>query len=44
MKTEKKKVKGQKARIAGKIIAAIMAVAMLLAACSSVIYYIIYNA
>lgn len=39
--TKKKKIKGSKTRIVGKIIAAIMAILMVLAACSTVIYYII---
>ena len=43
MKETKKKIKGQKGRIAGKIIAAIMAIFMLLAACSTLIYSLIYN-
>lgn len=38
---EKKKTKGQAGRIVGKVIAALMAVFMLIAACSTAIFYII---
>ncbi len=40
-KKEKIKSKGKKRAIAGRIIAAIMALLMLLAACSTLIYYIV---
>ena len=39
-KERKKKMKGTKTRIAGKIIAAIMAIMMVLATCSTLIFYI----
>ena len=39
-KEKKRKMKGTKTRIAGKIIAAIMAIMMVLAACSTLIFYI----
>jgi len=42
-KQNKKRTKGMAGRIAGKIIAAAMAVFMLIGACSTVIYYLIYN-
>ena len=42
-KKEKNKVQGAKGRIAGKIIAALMVVFMIVGACSSMIYAIIYN-
>lgn len=41
---EKKKVKGTKRKIAARVLAAIMVVLMLLAACSTCIFYVIYNA
>ena len=37
----KKKIKGTKGRIAGKIIAAMMVVFMLVASCSTAIYYLV---
>ena len=37
---KKKKLKGTKTRIAGRILAAIMAVMMVLATCSTLIFYI----
>ena len=37
---KKKKIKGTKTRIAGRILAAIMAVMMVLATCSTLIFYI----
>ena len=40
-KQEKKRVRGQKGRIAGKIIATLMVVFMLLSVCSTAIYYLI---
>ena len=40
---KKKRIKGQKGRIAGKIIAAIIAAFMLLASFSTLIFYLIYN-
>ena len=39
-KEKKRKMKGTKTRIAGKIIAAVMAVMMVLATCSTLIFYI----
>ena len=39
-KEKKRKMKGTKTRIAGKILAAIMAIMMVLAACSTLIFYI----
>ena len=39
-KEKKRKMKGTKTRIAGKIIAAIMAIMMVLATCSTLIFYI----
>ena len=37
---KKKRLKGTKTRIAGRILAAIMAVMMVLATCSTLIFYI----
>lgn len=39
--TKKKKLKGTSTRIAGRIIAALMVVFMLLASCSTALYFII---
>ena len=39
-KEKKRKMKGAKTRIAGRIIAAVMAVMMVLATCSTLIFYI----
>ena len=39
--TKKKKLKGASTRIAGRIIAALMLVFMLLASCSTALYFII---
>ena len=39
--TKKKRMKGTKTRIAGRIIAALMVAFMLLASCSTAIYYLI---
>ncbi len=39
--TKKKKIKGTSTRIAGRIIAALMVVFMLLASCSTVLYFLI---
>lgn len=39
-KEKKRKMKGTKTRIAGRIIAAVMAVMMVLATCSTLIFYI----
>ena len=41
IKEPKKRMKGTKGRIAGKIIAALMVVFMLVSVCSTAIYYII---
>ncbi len=43
-KEPKKRIKGAKGRIAAKIIAAIIAMFMIIASCSTVIYYLIYSA
>ena len=40
-KTKKKKIKATSTRIAGRIIAALMIVFMLLASCSTALYFII---
>ena len=40
---KKKRRKGTGMRIAGKIIAAVMAILMVLASCASLIYQFIYN-
>ena len=42
-KQEKKRIRGSKGRIAGRIIAAIIALFMIIASCSTVIFYFIYN-
>ena len=39
--TKKKRMKGAKTRIAGRIIAALMVVFMLLASCSTALYFLI---
>ncbi len=41
IKEPKKRMKGTKGRIAGKIIAILMALFMLLSVCSTAIYYLI---
>ena len=38
---EKKRIKGQKGRIVGKIIATLMVGFMLIASCSTAIYYLV---
>ena len=43
MKEEKKKVKGQAGKIIGRIVAALMIVFMLVASCSTFIYYLVNN-
>ena len=43
-KVQKKRIKGSKGRVAAKIIAAIIAVFMIIASCSTVIFYLINNA
>ena len=42
-KETKKKTKGAKGRVAAKIIAAIILLSMIIASCSTVIYYLIDN-
>lgn len=43
-KEVKKKYRAPRGRIAGKVIAAIIAAFMLLASCSTIIFYFVYNA
>ncbi len=43
-KKQKTKVRGRKRRLAGRFIALLMVIMMLLATCSSLIFYLIYNA